>query len=89
MKRTLEMKGNKMKLENMSERDLLVEIVKLNRRALELSEWVVEEIKKQNKDYKSEREKELRKLMQSPKYWRDQDPETVKRVEEGFKRLYG
>ena len=80
------MKGNKMKLENMSERDLLVEIVKLNRRALELSEWVVEEIKKQNKDYKSEREKELRKLMQSPKYWRDQDPETVKRVEEGFKR---
>lgn len=78
-----------MKLENMSERDLLVEIVKLNRRALELSEWVVEEIKKQNKGYKNEQEKELRKLMQSPKYWRDQDPETVKRVEEGFKRLYG
>lgn len=77
------------KLENMSERDLLVEIVKLNRRALELSEWVVEEIKKQNKGYKNEQEKELRKLMQSPKCWRDQDPETVKRVEEGFKRLYG
>jgi len=31
----------------------------------------------------------LKKLMQSPKYWRDQDPELVKRVENGFKRLYG
>jgi len=30
----------------------------------------------------------LKKLMQSPKYWRDQDPELVKRVENGFKRLY-
>ena len=31
----------------------------------------------------------LKKLMQSPKYWRDQDPELIKRVENGFKRLYG
>ncbi|MBP5344147.1 MAG: hypothetical protein J6Y85_03655 [Alphaproteobacteria bacterium] len=30
----------------------------------------------------------LKKLMQSPKYWRDQDPELIKRVENGFKRLY-
>lgn len=34
-------------------------------------------------------EESLKKLMQSPKYWRDQDPELLKRVEAGFKRLYG
>ena len=30
----------------------------------------------------------LRKLMLTPKYWRDKDPATLKRVTEGFKRLY-
>ncbi len=34
-------------------------------------------------------EASLKKLMQNPKYWRDQDPELLKRVEAGFKRLYG
>ena len=34
-------------------------------------------------------EEALKKLMQNPKYWRDQDPELLKRVEAGFKRLYG
>ena len=34
-------------------------------------------------------ETELRLLMQHPKYWRDQDPEMVERVERGFKRLFG
>ena len=34
-------------------------------------------------------EESLKKLIQSPKYWRDQDPELLKRVEAGFKRLYG
>ncbi len=34
-------------------------------------------------------EQALKKLMQDPKYWRDQDPELLKRVEAGFKRLYG
>ncbi len=33
-------------------------------------------------------EESLKKLMQSPKYWRDQDPELMKRVEAGFQRLY-
>ncbi len=31
----------------------------------------------------------LRTLMQDPKYWKDQDPALVKRIEQGFKRLYG
>ena len=31
----------------------------------------------------------LRRLMQDPKYWKQQDPELVKRVERGFRRLYG
>lgn len=34
-------------------------------------------------------EKELKALMKDPRYWKQQDPEMVKRVEEGFKRLYG
>ena len=34
-------------------------------------------------------EKTLRRLMQDPKYWKDQDPELIKRIEKGFKRLYG
>ena len=34
-------------------------------------------------------ERDLRRTMQDPKYWKHQDPEIVKRVEEGFKRLYG
>ena len=78
-----------MKLENMSERDLLVEIVKLNRKAVEQSEWMIERIKKQdNKNFQNQ-EQELRNLMKDPRYWKHQDPEIVKRVEEGFKRLYG
>ena len=34
-------------------------------------------------------EEDLKRLMQNPKYWKYQDPEIVKRVEAGFKRLYG
>ncbi|MDY6408135.1 MAG: hypothetical protein SPL08_05505 [Pseudomonadota bacterium] len=34
-------------------------------------------------------EEDLKRLMQNPKYWKYQDPEIVKRVENGFKRLYG
>ena len=30
----------------------------------------------------------LRKMMQDPKYWRDQDPEYVRKIENGFKKLY-
>lgn len=34
-------------------------------------------------------EKELKSLMNDPRYWKQQDPELVKKVEDGFKRLYG
>lgn len=34
-------------------------------------------------------EKELREMMRDPKYWRDHDPETVRKIEDGFKKLYG
>ncbi len=30
----------------------------------------------------------LRELMRNPKYWRDQDPATVKQVQQGFEALY-
>lgn len=33
-------------------------------------------------------EGDLKKLILDPKYWRDHDPATVRRVEEGFRRLY-
>lgn len=33
-------------------------------------------------------EKGLRKLMQDPKYWRDQDPALMRKVSDGFNRLY-
>lgn len=34
-------------------------------------------------------EEQLRALMDDPRYWRDHNPEFIKRVEEGWKRLYG
>lgn len=33
-------------------------------------------------------EDEVKALMRDPKYWRDRDPTTVRKVAEGFKRLY-
>lgn len=30
----------------------------------------------------------LRRLMDDPRYWRDADPEIIRQVEDGFKRLY-
>ena len=33
-------------------------------------------------------ERELRKLIRSPRYWRERDPATVRRVAEGFGRIY-
>ena len=44
---------------------------------------------RQNNAAVPETEASLKRLMQDPKYWKQQDPELLKRVEEGFKRLYG
>lgn len=61
--------------------DALEKLAEQNNEALEIA-------KKQPVWVFQKEEKELRRTMQDPKYWRDQDPETVRRVEEGFKRLY-
>ncbi len=34
-------------------------------------------------------EKALRKMMRDPRYWRTREPEYVRRVSDGFKRLFG
>ena len=31
---------------------------------------------------------DLRSMMQNPKYWRDKDPEYIRKIETGFKKLY-
>lgn len=31
---------------------------------------------------------ELRLMMKNPKYWRDRDPEYIRNIENGFKKLY-
>lgn len=31
---------------------------------------------------------DLRRMMRDPKYWRDQDPEYIRKIENGFKKLY-
>ena len=33
-------------------------------------------------------EKDLRQMMQDPKYWRDKDAEYIRKIENGFKKLY-
>jgi hypothetical protein len=31
---------------------------------------------------------DLRRMMRDPKYWRDREPEYVRKIENGFKKLY-
>ena len=33
-------------------------------------------------------ENDLRRMMQDPKYWRDKDSEYIRKIENGFKKLY-
>ena len=62
--------------------DTLEKLAEQNQKALD-------SVKQCGTNERKEQEKELKRLMQDPKYWKHQDPETVRRVEEGFKRLYG
>ena len=39
-------------------------------------------------DAKNLSDAELRRMMRDPKYWRDHDPEYVRKIENGFKKLY-
>jgi hypothetical protein len=41
------------------------------------------------KDGDAPNEAALREMMRDPRYWRKRDPEWVKRVTEGFRRLVG
>ena len=63
--------------------------IEQSERMLKLQENYFKAEEERRNNFRKREEQELRLLMQDPKYWRDQDPETVKRVEEGFKRLYG
>jgi hypothetical protein len=40
-------------------------------------------------DWQEQEVRRLIGLMRSPAYWRDRDPEIVRTVRAGFKRLYG
>ena len=63
--------------------------IEQSERMLKLQENYFKAEEERRNNFRKKEEKELRRLMQDPKYWKHQDPETVKRVEEGFKRLYG
>lgn len=34
-------------------------------------------------------EEGLRRMMQDPRYWKKNDPAYIKKIEDGFKKLYG
>lgn len=63
--------------------------VEISKRILKLQENYFKAEEERRNNFREREEKELRNLMQDPRYWKLQDPEIVKRVEEGFKRLYG
>ena len=75
-----------------TEMDLIKQLTRMANaleKLVEQNEKALGDMENEKRKRFQEEEKNLRLLMQNPKYWRDQDPETIKRVEEGFKRLYG
>ena len=46
-------------------------------------------VEKSSTDHRSTKEESLRRMMQDPRYWRDNDEGYIKKVEDGFKELYG
>ncbi len=45
-------------------------------------------VRTDDEDIKNLSDSELRRMMRDPKYWRDYDPEYVRKIENGFKKLY-
>lgn len=64
-------------------------IVETSERMLKLQENYFKAEEERRNNFRKREEKELKSLMKDPRYWKHQDPEIVKRVEELFKRLYG
>lgn len=72
--------------------ELQEKVIEQNERIVETQEKILgmySDAKRMATEHYEKDEEELKTLMKDPKYWKKQDPETVKRVEEGFKRLYG
>ena len=63
--------------------------IEQSERMLKLQENYFKAEEERRNNFRKREEQELRNLMKDPRYWKLQDPETVKRVEDGFKRLYG
>lgn len=63
--------------------------IEQSERMLKLQENYFKAEEERRNNFRKREEQELRNLMKDPRYWKLQDPEIVKRVEEGFKRLYG
>lgn len=63
--------------------------IEQSERLLKLQENYFKAEEERRNNFRKKEEQELRNLMEDPRYWKHQDPEIVKRVEEGFKRLYG
>lgn len=69
--------------------ELQEKAIEQSERMLKLQENYFKGEEERRTDCRKKEEQELRNLMQDPKYWKHQDPEIIKKVEEGFKRLYG
>ena len=45
-------------------------------------------VEMENFEHENLTDDDLRRMMRDPKYWRDNDPEYVRKIENGFKKLY-